>query len=135
MRCSALAGVKMDLANTVETYSYFFSEIKRRHPDIAYFAALEARLLSGEDVEAPIEETLDFLVRHSSSSPHFSSLTLATYKQYDIVTPIPFFYGGGFTFDLAQEVAEAKPNSAIQIGRPWTSNVSSLATTAQSMEI
>ncbi|ORY88993.1 FMN-linked oxidoreductase [Leucosporidium creatinivorum] len=94
--------VKMDLANTIETYSYFFSEIKRRHPNLAYFAALESRTVQNEDVEAPKDETLDFL--------------------YDLVTPTPFFYGGGFTPELANETAETKPNSAIQVGRPWTSN-------------
>lgn len=64
----------MDLPNTIETYSYFFTEIKRRHPDIAYFAALEARTAANEDIDAPKEESLDFLV----SSPHlrFSSLPI-----------------------------------------------------------
>ncbi|ORY88994.1 FMN-linked oxidoreductase [Leucosporidium creatinivorum] len=94
--------VKMDLPNTLETYSYFFSEIKRRHPDIAYFSALEARFTGTDDVEAPKEETLDFL--------------------YDLVKPTPFFYGGGFTLETANETAETKSNSAIQVGRPWTSN-------------
>lgn len=57
----------MDLVNTIETYSYFFAEVKHRHPDIAYFAALEARTVANEDIEAPKEETLDFLVRFSCS--------------------------------------------------------------------
>jgi NADPH2 dehydrogenase len=114
----------MDLVNTIETYSYFARELKLRHPDIAYFAALEARLAAGEDIEAPKEETLDFLVRYSLSS-HFRTDLLCCSEQYDIVSPTPFLYGGGFNLDLAHGIVEAKPNSVIQIGRPWTSNVSS----------
>ncbi|GAA5978845.1 hypothetical protein JCM5350_004842 [Sporobolomyces pararoseus] len=100
---STFQGMKMDsLQDIHDTFSYFVTQIKERHPDFAYIHAVESRIGGNTDVPADEKETLDFL--------------------YDIWSPRPFLVAGGFKQDTARSTAEKYKNSVIVFGRLFISN-------------
>ncbi|GAA5929100.1 alkene reductase [Sporobolomyces koalae] len=100
---STFQGMKMDKIKDIhETFSYFTTQIRDRHPEFAYIHAVESRIGGNADVPAAEEENLDFL--------------------YKIWTPRPFLVAGGFEQESAKEAAEKYENSVIVFGRYFISN-------------
>ncbi|GAA6010318.1 hypothetical protein JCM11491_006265 [Sporobolomyces phaffii] len=100
---STFQGMKMDRIEDIhETFSYFATQIRDRHPDFAYIHAVESRIGGNQDVPADEAENLDFL--------------------YDIWTPRPFLVAGGFKQENAVATAEKYNNSVVVFGRYFISN-------------
>lgn len=53
---------KMPKEDIVETFTYFITQIKARHPELAFLHVVEARIAAGDDCDSVIEDTLDFIV-------------------------------------------------------------------------
>ncbi|BGP25260.1 hypothetical protein JCM10295v2_004183 [Rhodotorula toruloides] len=100
---STFQGMKMpDIKDIKETFSYFVTELRQRHPDFAYIHAVESRIAGNTTIEAAKDENLDFL--------------------YEIWTPRPFLIAGGFKPDTAVTAAEHYANSVVVFGRYFISN-------------
>jgi len=65
---SKFQGMKMDRTEDIkETFSYLVTELRQRHPDLAYVHGIESRVAGNETVDVSYDEQLDFIVRPSLS--------------------------------------------------------------------
>ncbi|KZT25846.1 NADH:flavin oxidoreductase/NADH oxidase [Neolentinus lepideus HHB14362 ss-1] len=87
-------GMRMD--DPKPTYSYFVQTIRDTYPDFAYVHVTEPRVLLDRERELEPDESNDFI--------------------RDIWSPRPMITAGGYTRDLAMEVAD-KTNSLVAFGR------------------
>ncbi|GAA5872952.1 hypothetical protein JCM8547_003273 [Rhodosporidiobolus lusitaniae] len=99
---STFQGMKMELKDIKETFSYVVEQLRLRHPDLAYIHCVESRIAGNQTVEADKEETLDFI--------------------RDLWAPRPFLVAGGFTDENGAEIAEKYENTVIVYGRYFISN-------------
>ncbi|KAK0447217.1 hypothetical protein EV421DRAFT_1929079 [Armillaria borealis] len=91
----------MGMQDPVPTFSYFVSEIKRRHPDLAYLHVVEPRVAVDRPRKASALESNDF-IRH-------------------IWAPKPLISAGGYTRESAMQTADRK-GDIIAFGRYFISN-------------
>ncbi|KZT25847.1 NADH:flavin oxidoreductase/NADH oxidase [Neolentinus lepideus HHB14362 ss-1] len=92
----------MRMAEPEPTFSYFIRAIKSTYPDFAYIHVTEPRVSSGEDRDPQPGESNDFMRA--------------------IWAPKPLISAGGYTRDLAMEVADKHDTSLIAFGRMFISN-------------
>ncbi|KAK0460568.1 uncharacterized protein EV420DRAFT_1641115 [Desarmillaria tabescens] len=88
----------MGMQDPVPTFSYFVSEVKKRHPDLAYLHVVEPRI--AVDRSTPSESN-DFIRR--------------------IWAPRPLISAGGYTRESAMQTADRK-GDIIAFGRYFISN-------------
>jgi len=93
----------MRMEDPVPQFSPFVTELKKRHPDLAYLHGIEARVSGPDDIESKAKEDLNFL--------------------REIWSPLPFISAGGYTREAAVATAE-KTGDLIAFGRVFISNVS-----------
>ncbi|KAK7685015.1 hypothetical protein QCA50_011850 [Cerrena zonata] len=86
--------------NTIPQYTYLVNRIRELHPDIAYLHVTEPRVVSLESRD-PNDESNDFIRK--------------------IWSPLPLISAGGYTRDIAIEVADTK-GDIIAFGRPFIPN-------------
>ncbi|VDB90637.1 unnamed protein product [Peniophora sp. CBMAI 1063] len=87
----------------IPAFSYFISEVRRRHPDFAYIHAAEPRY-----------GTVNFgLPKHDHESNDFLR---------DIWKGKVYIAGGGYTRETAMKQTDANDNELIAFGRNYTSN-------------
>ncbi|KPV77739.1 uncharacterized protein RHOBADRAFT_31282 [Rhodotorula graminis WP1] len=99
---SKFQGMKMDRTDDIkETFSYLVTELRQRHPDLAYVHGIESRVAGNETVDVSYDEQLDFI--------------------HDIWAPRTFLQAGGFTPDTAVDAARKYENTAIVFGRLFLS--------------
>ncbi|KAK0194721.1 hypothetical protein F5146DRAFT_1102141 [Armillaria mellea] len=91
----------MGMQDPVPTFSYFVSEIKRRHPDLAYLHIVEPRVAIDKPGKANALESNDFIRR--------------------IRAPKPLISAGGYTRESAMQTADRK-GDIITFGRYFISN-------------
>lgn len=61
---SKFQGMKMERTHDIkETFSYLVTELRQRHPDLAYVHGIESRVAGNETVDVSYDEQLDFIVR------------------------------------------------------------------------
>lgn len=98
------AEMKMPADELVATFSYLVSELKSRHPALAYLHLCEPRVNGDLTVNAPSADSLDFLA--------------------DIWAPLPLLVSGGYEpkADKAEEAVGKYENSVVAYGRHFTSN-------------
>ncbi len=92
----------MDRASTTETFSYITSQLKARHPQLAYLHLVEPRADGVKDVTPGEGEALDFLAQ--------------------LWAPKPLLVAGGHKREDAQKSAEKYENSVAVFGRYFISN-------------
>ncbi len=93
----------MGMQDPIPTFSYFVSEIKRRHPDLAYLHVVEPRVAVDRSRKASALESNDFIHR--------------------IWAPKPLISADGYTRESAMQTADRK-GDIIAFGRYFISNVS-----------
>jgi len=86
-------------------FSYLVSQLKAKHPNMAYLSLVEPRAQGYEIVTPPEGEDNDFL--------------------REIWSPSPLMSAGGYSRQTALETAESK-GDLIAFGRPFLANVSIL---------
>ncbi|KAJ7178208.1 hypothetical protein C8R46DRAFT_1076115 [Mycena filopes] len=94
----------MGMADPVPTFTYVVSELKRRHPALAYIHLIEPRISSGSTVEPSAEnaaQSNDFL--------------------RDVWGDRPLINAGGFTRETAMKLADGGKN-LIAFGRTFIAN-------------
>ncbi|KAK0229943.1 hypothetical protein EDD85DRAFT_972609 [Armillaria nabsnona] len=91
----------MGMQDPVPTFSYFVSEVKRRHPDLAYLHVVEPRVAVDRSRKATALESNDFIHR--------------------IWAPKPLISAGGYTRESAMQTADRK-GDIIAFGRYFISN-------------
>ncbi|ESK87045.1 nadh:flavin oxidoreductase nadh oxidase [Moniliophthora roreri MCA 2997] len=94
----------MGMGEPKPTFSYLATELKRRHPKLAYLHVVEPRIASDHDSDsaAPESSSNDFL--------------------REIWAPKVFISAGGYTREKALDVSEKHENELIAVGRYFTSN-------------
>lgn len=92
----------MDAANTAETFSYMTSELKARHPQLAYLHLVEPRADGVKDVTPGHGESLDALAK--------------------LWAPKPLLVAGGHKREDAVASAEKYENSVAVYGRYFIAN-------------
>ncbi|PBK86412.1 FMN-linked oxidoreductase [Armillaria gallica] len=91
----------MGMQDPVPTFSYFVSEVKRRHPDLAYLHVVEPRVAVDRSRKASALESNDSIRR--------------------IWAPKPLISAGGYTRESAMQTADRK-GDIIAFGRYFISN-------------
>lgn len=91
----------MGMQDLVPTFSYFVSEVKRKHPDLAYLHVVEPRVVIDRPKKASALESNDFIRR--------------------IWAPKPLISAGGYTRESAMQTADGK-GDIIAFGRYFISN-------------
>ncbi|KDQ53954.1 hypothetical protein JAAARDRAFT_38938 [Jaapia argillacea MUCL 33604] len=92
---------QMRMEDPIPTFSYFVTRLRDLYPELAYIHVTEPRVGAGEDREAQAGESNDFI--------------------RDIWSPRPLITAGGYTRDLAIEVAD-KTGNLVAFGRRFISN-------------
>ena len=110
----------MRMADPKPTFSYLVTEIARRWPSLAYIHVVEPRVSGVDDRE--VEEG-EVRLAHFSVSVFWLSTLQSNDFLREIWKPRPFISAGGYTREVALEVAETK-NDLIAVGRLFISNVS-----------
>lgn len=95
-------GMKMPTTEAEETFSFFASEIKRKHPQFAYLHLVEPRASGIYDAVPGEHESLDFLAK--------------------IWSPSPLLIAGGHKLEDADRSAAQYENSLAVYGRYFISN-------------
>jgi NADPH2 dehydrogenase len=93
----------MGMKDPVPTFSYFVSEVKRRHPNLLYLHIIEPRIAGVDDVA-------------SSGSQESNDFIRETWGQKPLIS------AGGYTRDTAIRTAE-RGNELTAMGRYYISNV------------
>ncbi|KAK0205609.1 hypothetical protein DFS33DRAFT_1373919 [Desarmillaria ectypa] len=91
----------MGIQDPVPTFSYFVSEVKRRHPDLAYLHVVKLRIAVDKSRKASAPESNDFIRR--------------------IWAPKPLTSAGGYTWESAMQTADRK-GDIVAFGRYFISN-------------
>ena len=94
--------MKMDSANTAETFSYITRELKSRHPQLAYLHVVEPRADGVRDVEPGHGESLEFVAQ--------------------LWAPKPLLVAGGHKREDAEASTRKYSNSVAVYGRYFISN-------------
>jgi NADPH2 dehydrogenase len=94
----------MKMEDPIPQFSHLVTELRDKHPKLAYIHAVEPRILGWEVVEHSQNESNDFL--------------------RDIWGDRPFIAAGGYNRTLALEGSEKRHNELIAFGRLYASNVS-----------
>ncbi|TFK72623.1 FMN-linked oxidoreductase [Pluteus cervinus] len=90
------------MKDPIPQFSHVVTEIKRKHPDLAYIHVVEARVSGINDVEVVLESESNDFIR-------------------DIWSPRPLISAGGYVRESALKVAEEK-GDIIGAGRWFISN-------------
>jgi NADPH2 dehydrogenase len=96
----------MKMEDPVPQFSHLVTEIKRKHPKLAYIHVVEPRILGYEVIEHPQYESNNFL--------------------REIWGNRPFIAAGGYDRALALEASEKRQSELIAFGRLYASNVSGI---------
>lgn len=95
----------MGMENPVPQFAHFVSELKKRHPKLAYIHVVEARVSGDRNAEN-----------------HVSSELLSSEPLRALWSPLTYITAGGYNRQLALEVAE-KTSSLVTFGRHFLANV------------
>ncbi|KAL8279466.1 hypothetical protein RQP46_008028 [Phenoliferia psychrophenolica] len=98
---STFQDMRMPPKDIKETFGFLVSEIKKRHPTLAYMHVVEPRIAGAVDKAVDEGESLDFL--------------------HDIWAPKVVLVAGGLTPESARELVEKRSNVAV-FGRKFISN-------------
>jgi len=94
----------MGMKDPIPQYGHFVSELKKKHPDLAYIHLIESR------VDGPSDRT-------TTSEPVETNQFLR-----DIWSPLPIISAGGYTREKAIAAADATTGVLIAFGRLFISN-------------
>lgn len=99
---STFQDMKMPLADIKETFGYLVTEVKKRHPDLAFMHVVEPRIAGANDRTVEEGESIDFL--------------------HDIWAPKVVLVAGGLNPESAKELTEQWKNAVAVFGRSFISN-------------
>jgi NADPH2 dehydrogenase len=104
----------MGMENPEPTFSYLASQLKSRHPNLAYLHVIEPRIAADSDASAPDHASNDFL--------------------REIWAPKVLISAGGYTTQTALDTAGKNERELIAMGRSFLANVS-MALRSRSREL
>ncbi|GAA5872894.1 hypothetical protein JCM8547_003258 [Rhodosporidiobolus lusitaniae] len=99
---SPFQGMKMPKPDPKETFSYVVTDLKNRHPNLAFLHVVDARISDADEVQPGEHESIEFL--------------------REIGSPPRFFIAGGFGAQHGCELVEKHDNVVLVYGRYFISN-------------